>query len=245
MQMLIWRHFIKVADKVVANSMYVWKTVAEASDVLRVRAPQIIHNLAPSGMQETTHPHYDPQFRHVIYVGQMSHEKGVFEFIRSAALLATSHPDLRFHLVGGSIYTTETELALVALVNERGIADRVTFHGWMNNAREFLSQAAVHVAPSVWEEPFANVVLEAKREGTPSVVFPSGGLPEMIRHQVDGYICEDKSDQSLAHGIAWVLDREPVEMNELRALVAADYQERFGEERFCKAWADVYQITGV
>jgi glycosyltransferase involved in cell wall biosynthesis len=239
-QMSLWRYFVGSASRVVANSAYVWRRAAGASSVLQSQTPSVIFNLATSGQQSPQPANYDPDFKHVVYVGQITRDKGVFEFVKAASILATYFPHLRFHLVGGSPYTTDTERELFALVDELKIGELIIFHGWVNNARNFLSEADVHVAPSVWEEPFANVVMEAKREGTPSVVFSSGGMAEMIRHQIDGYGCSGKSPESLAEGIRWVICRTVGEMSSLRATAAADCEERFGSSRFQNEWAKVY-----
>jgi glycosyltransferase involved in cell wall biosynthesis len=47
--------------------------------------------------------------------------------------------------------------------------------------------------------------MEAMSCGTPCVGFATGGIPEMIDHQENGYVAGYKNTQDLAHGINWVL----------------------------------------
>jgi glycosyltransferase involved in cell wall biosynthesis len=69
--------------------------------------------------------------------------------------------------------------------------------------------ASVHCCPSREREGLATVVLQAKAAGIPSVVTPSGALPEMIRHRVDGWVCSGFGPEDLAEGLAHFLgDRE-------------------------------------
>ncbi|TLV00949.1 glycosyltransferase family 4 protein [Dyadobacter luticola] len=61
------------------------------------------------------------------------------------------------------------------------------------------------VVPSL-EDNLPNTVMEAMSCGTPAVGFATGGIPEMIDHQVNGFVAETKSIPDLAVGIQWVLD---------------------------------------
>ena len=200
----------------------------------------MIHSLAPSSSAPCAEAPYDDEQRHVAYCGQITRGKGVFELLDAAAALRGAHPRVRYHLVGGSKYGTDTERDVDALIRSRGLTDIVRRHGWVENPREFLARADGHVAPSMWDEPFANVVLEAKAVGTPSVVFPSGGLPEMVRHRIDGFICAQRSSGGLAEGLDWLLGLDASARRRVRAAAAADSEARFGRRRFLDAWAGVY-----
>jgi glycosyltransferase involved in cell wall biosynthesis len=63
------------------------------------------------------------------------------------------------------------------------------------------------VIPSL-EDNLPNTVLEAMACGTPCVGFHAGGIPEMIDHQVNGYLAAYKSSKDLATGINWCLAPE-------------------------------------
>lgn len=239
-QMFLWRRYIARSTRVMANSKFIWDDAATNAPELRSRPPCIIPNMAPTSSEVPINPGLDRRFRHVVYLGQITREKGVFQIIEAAHRLHGGSPDVKFHLIGGSEYSRDTEAQLRALTKSFGLDDVVHFHGWVGNAQLFLAQADVHVAPSLFADPSANVVLEAKREGTPSVVFPTGGLPEMIRHQLDGIVCREPSSTALAAGIEWILDRQRVQAS-LRAEVKADFHARFGQERFEQAWAKLYE----
>lgn len=238
-QMLLWRRFVARGTQVMANSKFVARDAVAHSPALRRQPPRVIYNVAPSPTETPEEPALDDRFRHVVYLGQLVPEKGVFEFVEAAGLLHGGLPDVQFHLVGGSGFTKTTETALRARVVALGLAKAVFFHGPVKNARRYLGRADVQVTPSLCPEAFANVVLEAKREGTPSVVFPSGGLPEMVQHEVDGVVCRELSSAALAEGIAWML-AEVRRRPGLRAAVAAEYEARFGAQRFIREWTGIF-----
>jgi glycosyltransferase involved in cell wall biosynthesis len=62
------------------------------------------------------------------------------------------------------------------------------------------------VVPSL-EDNLPNTIMEAMACGTPAVGFETGGIPEMIDHQLNGYVAESKSAESLAKGINWILNQ--------------------------------------
>jgi glycosyltransferase involved in cell wall biosynthesis len=123
-----------------------------------------------------------------------------------------------------------------------GLQDRICFLGFVNNTRLLFDLADIHVCPSIWDEPSPNVVFEAKEAGVASVVFSVGGIPELITHKVDGYICGNKTSESLVEALEWMLS----DHNRLLAMGEAarnDYEARFGRERFLQQWADIFLQT--
>lgn len=111
---------------------------------------------------------------------------------------------------------------------------RITDPAEMANA---YNAADMIVVPSL-EDNLPNTVMEAMSCGTPAVGFATGGIPEMIDHQVNGYIALQGSAQSLAEGIEWVLnDQNHATMSEnarikvletySESIVAAKYQQLY------------------
>ncbi|MDB5128403.1 glycosyltransferase family 4 protein [Mucilaginibacter sp.] len=70
---------------------------------------------------------------------------------------------------------------------------------------EIYSMADVFVSPSI-EDNLPNMIMEAMSCGTPVVAFDTGGIPDLIDHQVNGYLAEFKSSVDLAAGINDVLN---------------------------------------
>jgi glycosyltransferase involved in cell wall biosynthesis len=106
-----------------------------------------------------------------------------------------------------------------------------------------MAAASVHCCPSRAEqrEGFGVVVLEAKRAGIPSVVTPSGALPSLIRHGVDGWVCPRFSAADIADGLEYFLS----DPDRLRAAGAAAHAsaDQFSHERFVDGWSAVFAGT--
>jgi glycosyltransferase involved in cell wall biosynthesis len=67
------------------------------------------------------------------------------------------------------------------------------------------SMADVFVTPSL-EDNLPNTIMEALACGTPVVAFNTGGIPEMIDHQQNGYLAEFKSAADMAKGLYEMLN---------------------------------------
>ena len=67
--------------------------------------------------------------------------------------------------------------------------------------------ADVFVNPSI-EDNLPNTIMEALSCGVPVVAFNTGGIPDMVEHQHNGYLAEYKSDADLATGINYVLSSD-------------------------------------
>ena len=65
--------------------------------------------------------------------------------------------------------------------------------------------ADVYVSPSI-EDNLPNTIMEAMACGTPCVAFNTGGIPDMIDHQQNGYLAEFKSPDDLAAGLHTILN---------------------------------------
>ena len=81
-------------------------------------------------------------------------------------------------------------------------------------------------------------LMEAMALGLPSVVTPSGALPEAINHGVDGWVCRDGSAPAIAEGLAHFLASEDV--RQLAGAAARRSADDFSPERFANAWAAVF-----
>jgi glycosyltransferase involved in cell wall biosynthesis len=67
--------------------------------------------------------------------------------------------------------------------------------------------ADVFVAPST-QDNLPNTVIESLACGTPCVAFHIGGMPDMIEHQLNGYLAQPFDSEDLARGIVWVLENK-------------------------------------
>ncbi|AQG80756.1 glycosyltransferase family 4 protein [Spirosoma montaniterrae] len=98
--------------------------------------------------------------------------------------------------------------------------------------------AEAMVVPSL-EDNLPNTVIEALACGTPVVAFGTGGIPEMIDHQQNGYLAAVGSAQELADGLAFVLNHQQPAV--LRQNARQFAENRFSEDVVASQLYDLYK----
>ncbi|MCM8796984.1 MAG: glycosyltransferase family 4 protein [Candidatus Omnitrophica bacterium] len=88
------------------------------------------------------------------------------------------------------------------------------------------AKAAVTVVPSLYYEPFGNVIIESLAAGTPVIASRIGGIPELIRHGYNGYLFEPGNSIQLKNYLKCLMDSPPIlkELSEYASLSARQYR---------------------
>jgi glycosyltransferase involved in cell wall biosynthesis len=102
--------------------------------------------------------------------------KGAEIFVKIANLM----PNQQFLVVGG---------AYAGFIDKVKKLENVTYKPWLNDMREVYTNTEILLVPSIWEEPFGRVVLEAQINGIPVISSKRGGLPEAVGE--GGVVVED------------------------------------------------------
>lgn len=116
--------------------------------------------------------------RELVFVGRLVSDKGADQLIEALRLLARRGTRYRLTLVGDGA----EDAALRRQVAAAGLEAQVDFAGRQSGLAlvAILNAHQVLVVPSVWEEPFGVVVLEAMACGCVPLVTRSGGLPDAV-----------------------------------------------------------------
>jgi glycosyltransferase involved in cell wall biosynthesis len=144
-----------------------------------------------------------PYGRHMIFAcRQLFPRKGIRFLIEAAARLKPRFPDLKVVVAGDGFERPE----LIHLAESLGIADDVTFLGWVANTDlpPYYRAAAVSVIPSL-EEGFGIPAAEAMGCETPVVASDAGGLPEVVQDGVTGLVVPRGDTAALAEAIGSLL----------------------------------------
>ena len=191
-QSLLWHVLAWRSSTIVANSRFVQSLIKNQS-LFYARKSQVIHNIAPERAQPISKPLVEQlkqskRKTQIVYVGQLTKRKGVHELV--TALIELNNAELGCWLVGAPAGETEGFKELKKTVQTSQTKTGIEFIGFQPDPRPYYRVADWHIAPSTYEEPFANVTLEAKANGTASIVSSKGGFPESITHGEDGLILE-------------------------------------------------------
>ena len=182
---------------------------------------------------------YEPEFSsgaRVLYFGRLSREKGLHTLIRAVAAvrgklsIAGTGPEL------GSLQRAVTEWG--ADVDFLGYLSGEALHAAVRRARAV-------VLPSEWYENAPMSILEAYALGKPVIGARIGGIPELIRDDITGFLFESGSVASLCSALerlARSSDGRLADMGHAgRAWIEAD----FSAESYRKRMQSVYRELGV
>jgi glycosyltransferase involved in cell wall biosynthesis len=145
-----------------------------------------------------------------VYIACVAHlheHKGQDVLLRAFKELGDFHSGLELDLVGDGPFRGELE----ALASELGIRERVNFRGRVSRetALEFMRGARAVCLPSR-RETFGLVVAEAMLLGVPVVATTVGGIPEIVRHEIDGLLVPPDDPRRLGEALQRVLTDEPL-----------------------------------
>jgi len=137
----------------------------------------------------------------VLFLGRLSPEKGVHILLQAWKLL---HSGNRKLIIAG---TGPEESKLRALATALALKN-VEFTGFIKSEdqKRIWSQSAFFVAPSIWDEPFGMVILEAWANGRAVIGFKKGSFPELIADGTDGALALQVTPQALADKMQILID---------------------------------------
>lgn len=173
----------------------------------------------------------------VFYVGRLVREKGVQVLLDSAPAVLRVFPDTVFQIAGKGPMLE----ALQRQAAELGIGHAVQFLGFVDDERrnQLIEQADAAVFPSLYE-PFGIVALEAMGIGTPTVVSQTGGLAEIVEHEVDGWLVEPGDSAQLAATLLQILS-DPERAREASARGREKTITRYGWGSIARGTMQVYE----
>lgn len=135
----------------------------------------------------------DSTASYITFVGRVSPEKGIDDFLEAARRL----PDLKFAIAGNVPEGT----------NYEGSSANVEWKGFLKGAQLDLlyQESAVIIVPSRWYEGFPNVITRAMYHSKPVITTDIGCFPDIIGHGVNGFMYPSGNTESLASHIQWIM----------------------------------------
>ncbi|MCW4047646.1 MAG: glycosyltransferase family 4 protein [Candidatus Bathyarchaeota archaeon] len=197
---------------------------------------QVYDAIAGEDLRELRSRFAAPHERLVLFVGRLVYEKGVHILV-NAVPKVLEKVDAKFVIVGSG-YMKEQ---LLNIVRSMKLEHKVLFAGFVDDATLLRLQkvADVSVVPSLFE-PFGIVALEAMAARSPVVVSDTGGLSEIVEHDVTGVKVYPNNTDSLAWGITRVLTDDGFR----RYIVENAYrkvQEKYDWEKIAQQTKRIYE----
>ncbi len=125
--------------------------------------------------------------------------KGFKYLVEACRILHEQYPDM--DNIGVVVFGRQTEQISNLLPFPIYCMDYISEEKQLAN---IYNAVDLYVTPSL-QDNLPNTIVEAMACGIPCIGFNTGGIPEMIDHQLNGYVAEYKSAADFAQGIHWTL----------------------------------------
>ena len=165
----------------------------------------------------------------LVFLGRVEHIKGPHLAIEVARRIG------RRLVLGGNIPDEPKHRAYFqAHIAPHVDGKRVCYLGPVSDAQkdELLGAAAALLMPVLWSEPFGIVMVEALACGTPVIGLRRGAVPEVVEHEVTGFVCDSVDEMAAAVGRLGEIDR---------ARCRGVMEQRFSDQVIVRAYLNVYR----
>ncbi|MBF0226702.1 MAG: glycosyltransferase family 4 protein [Desulfobacterales bacterium] len=129
-------------------------------------------------------------------VASMVEAKDYPTFLKAAKIITDINDKITFFAVGNG----PKEKEIYDFAKDLGLSKRFIFSGFQKEVGIFLKSFDIFVLSSSFEG-LGTSILDAQGVGLPVVATKTGGIPEIIRHNVNGMLIEQGNPQALADAI--------------------------------------------
>ncbi len=172
----------------------------------------------------------------IVFAGRLSAEKGVDTLIEAMASLPA---DVHLDIAGDGPVRAQLERQAADLA-----PGRVNFHGRLATSalRPLVANALASVVPSRWYENQPLSILESFAAAVPVVATDLGGMPELVRAEVDGLVVPHDDPSALARALLRLMD-DRAWAHRLGVTARARLEEEFSASAHLAAISEVYRYA--
>ena len=172
----------------------------------------------------------------ILYVGALMYHKGILNLLKVFAedeILRRTD----FLIVGdGNLRKACEEFVKRENLKYVKFIGKVSFKDIPN----FYAVSDIVVFPSIWQEPFGRVVLEAMAAGKPIVASNVGGIPDLLTHK-NGFLVEPFNNKMWAKYLNILISDK--ELREKMGKIGKNLSKKFDVEVIAKKIISLYRET--
>ncbi len=173
------------------------------------------------------------------YVGRLSGEKGIINFIESIPLILKKKKGIQFIIAGDGALRKKVEDYIIL----NNLQTNVKLLGWISHDElpVYLNEMKLVVIPS-YTEGLPNLMLEAMACGTPVLASKVGSVPDCIIEGSNGFLLENNSSTCIGVSIIKTLEQNNIEQIIETANIYVNTNYNF--EKVITKWRDLIATEG-
>ena len=202
----------KYSDVIIVNSSYTKSIVEKHLSAYKNKLRLIPMGVDPSKFSFQSRDLKNKKLQEfmILGVGVLIDWKGFKYLIHAFKEILKNYPNSKLTIIGDGVEKDN----LIELSKKLNIDEKIKFLGWIKNNEivEYYKKNDIFVIPSInlkgKTEGLGIVTMEAMCTGLPVVGSDVGGIPDVIKDGVNGFLVPAKSSQDIAKKIIKILDDE-------------------------------------
>ncbi|MBJ7599388.1 MAG: hypothetical protein DLM67_03000 [Candidatus Nephthysia bennettiae] len=169
-----------------------------------------------------------------VILANLTWQKNHEVLLRATAKVVAGCPSFRLVLIGEGAERSRIE----GLVDELGLGESVLLAGSVTEGSRLLRNFRFSVLSSR-QESFPNAVVESMAAGVPVVATSVGGIPELVRHGIDGLLVPPGEPDALAEAmlrLVW----DPELATRMGEAARERVRQSFSIEKMVREFEDLY-----
>lgn len=166
---------------------------------------------------------------YALYIGRLSREKGIGYLLKAFEDL-----DFELKIAGSGPFKN-----IVKKYSDKH--DNIDYLGYVSGKQkiEYLSNCSFIIVPSTWYEMFPISILEAYKYIKPVIATDLGGIPEIVKDGISGFLFEKDNIESLKNSINKIIKgKKYIKMGKNARKI---FEKKYTAEENYRLLMDIYQ----
>lgn len=172
----------------------------------------------------------------ILFLSRLVREKGIYELLDAFSELIKTYPNIRLVIAGNG----PEEQNLRKIIDEHSLGKFVDMPGYLRDAAKVKSfyETDLFVFPTYYGEGCPVSLLEAMAAGNAIITTPVGGIPHIIKDNINGILIDKVNVHAIESAIRKLLDNKSLReymsdnnnkdaWNKYKAPVVTQYFEEF------------------
>lgn len=233
---IIWFAMRYFADEILVVSEFVRQSVLGFDKGLANKIHVVHNGIDVAKIWQDKPRVYEGESPFIISYGVVTERKGFQVGIEAVSILKYSHGiSARYQIIGDGPFLNE----LMCFAEKMSVSDLVEFVGFKDEVYQYVEQADIVLILPVYEDPLPLVVVEAMANSKIIIATRSGGISEMIRDGVDGYLVDQKEPDQVVEAIVRIM-KNPRDANKVAVNGYKRACQDFSMESMAERIKDIY-----